>query len=233
MRLVRHDARSVATARGFTLIEVTVAVAILGIAIALVWGSFWGVMRAKDSVEAVQARTREVRLGMGRLVRDLEHAFISSNDRIGTVEPSTFFIGDHHLGSDQVSFSYMGHLTLREGARESEAAIVTYYVDSDRKDRARQHLFRRESRRTGGENPSEKGPSFAVCEDVVKLHLEYFDRSQDDWRDEWDTKNADGQPNRLPDRVRITLTVRDERDREIPFLTEARVFLQDPLWFRN
>ena len=226
MRLGRRT-----TANGFTLIEVTVAVAILGIAGALVWGSFWGAMRAKDAVEKAEARTREVRLGMGRLVRDIEHAYVSKHDPLGAIEPRTFFIGDHHLGSDQVSFSYMGHMTLREGAHESETAIVTYFVDSDRKDRARQHLFRRESRRIGGENPKEAGPTFVVCENVVKLRLEYFDRSQDDWRDEWDTQNADGQPDRLPDRVRITLTMQDERGKEIPFVTEARVFLLDPLHF--
>jgi general secretion pathway protein J len=218
-------------ARGFTLIEVMVAVAILAIAVVLVWGSFWGATRAKNDLEAIETRTREVRLGLGRMVRDLEHAYVSKNDALGTVEPRTFFIGDHHLGSDQVSFSYMGHRILRTGVRESETAIVTYFVEADRKDRSRQHLFRRESRRLGEENPSESGAAFVVCEDVVKLRLEYFDRLQDEWRDEWDTKNADGQPDRLPDRVRITVTVRDQRGTEVPFLTEARVFLQDALHF--
>ena len=225
LRDVRDDARAL----GFTLIEVMVAVAILAIAVALVWGSFWGTMRAKEKVEAVEARTREVRLGLGRMVRDLEHAYVSRNDPLGTIEPSTFLMGDHHLGSDQVSFSYMGHRTLRAGAHESDTAIVTYFVESDRQERSRQDLFRRESRRIGGENPSETGPAFVVCEDVVKLRIEYFDRLQDEWRDDWDTKNADGQPGRLPERVRLTLTVRDERGIEIPFLTEAKVFLEDAL----
>jgi type II secretion system protein J len=220
-----------ADAGGFTLIEVTVAVAILAIAVAMVWGSFWGAMRTRDSLQASEARTRQVRLGLGRLVRDLQHAYISKNQSLDTIEPTTFFIGDHHLGSDQVSFSYMGHRALRAGVRESESAVVTYFVDSDRKERSRQSLFRRETRRLGMENPSEKGAAFVVCEDVIKLRLEYFDRLQDEWRDEWDTKNADGQPDQLPDRVRITLTVRDEHGAEVPYLTEAQILLQDSLHF--
>jgi len=216
---------------GFTLLEVTVAVAILAIAVSLVWGSFWGVLRAKERIEAIEGRTRELRMGLGRLVRDLGHAYISKHDALGAIEPRTFLIGDHHMGSDQVSFSYMGHVALRSGLEEAETAIVTYFVDSDPEDRARQHLFRRETRRIGEEDPQERAPAFVVCQDVVKLRLEYFDKLQDEWRDEWDTKNADGQPDRLPSRVRITLTLKDERDQEIPFLTEARVFMQDPLLF--
>jgi hypothetical protein len=33
----------------------------------------------------------------------------------------------------------------------------------------------------------------------------------------------------LPSRVRITLTARDERGREVPFVTEARIAIQEPL----
>jgi general secretion pathway protein J len=216
---------------GFTLIEVMVAIAIFAIALSIVWGSFWGVMRAKERIESVEERTRELRLGMGRLVGDLGHAYISKHDAPGVIEPRTFFIGDHHMGSDQVSFSYMGHVRLRAAARETETAVVTYFLDSDPGDRSRQDLFRRETRRVGQEKPSEKGPAFVVCEDVVKLRLEYFDKLQDEWRDEWDTVNADGQPDRLPSRVRVTLTVRDERGQEIPFVTEAQLAMQDPLLF--
>ena len=43
---------------------------------------------------------------------------------------------------------------------------------------------------------------------------------------------ADGQPDRLPSKVRITLTVRDERGKEVPFQTQARVFMQEPLNLR-
>jgi len=217
---MRRDPRA-----GFTLIEVIVAVAITTIAITLVWGSFWGTMRAKERVEVIEARTREVRMAMGRMVRDLSHAYISSNMLPGTIEHPTFFIGDQHLGGDQVSFSYMGHVKLRAKVNEAETAVVTYFLDSDPEDGSRQHLFRRETRRIGAEKPREEGATYIVCQDVKDLELEYFDRMQDEWREEWDTVNADGQPMHLPSRVRITLTVRDERDREIPFLTEARVFV--------
>jgi hypothetical protein len=43
------------------------------------------------------------------------------------------------------------------------------------------------------------------------------------------TTAADGQPDRLPSRVRITLTVHDERGKEVPFQTETRIAMQEPL----
>jgi len=70
-----------------------------------------------------------------------------------------------------------------------------------------------------------------MLEDVRALHFEFFDEAQNDWKQVWNTRSADGQPDRLPTKVRIKLTVEDERGKEITFVTATRIFLQDPLWF--
>ncbi|MCA1665080.1 MAG: hypothetical protein LC659_12565, partial [Myxococcales bacterium] len=43
------------------------------------------------------------------------------------------------------------------------------------------------------------------------------------------TNALDGQPDRLPSKIRITLTVHDERGKEVPFQTEVRVAMAEPL----
>src|SRR6185503_9394111 len=76
------------------------------------------------------------------------------------------------------------------------------------------------------------GESDIVCDDVVSLRLSYWDARDKLWREEWVTTSADGQPDRLPSKIKITLTVHDERGKEIPFTTETRVAMQEPLNLR-
>jgi hypothetical protein len=73
------------------------------------------------------------------------------------------------------------------------------------------------------------GQTDILCDDVVRLQFDYWDGRDKQWREEWSTLSADGQPDRLPSRVKITLTVRDERDIEVPFVTEVRIPMQEPL----
>ena len=68
-----------------------------------------------------------------------------------------------------------------------------------------------------------------MCDDVVKLKLDYYDTRDKLWREEWVTTSLDGQPDRLPSKIRITLTVHDERGKEVPFQTEVRVAMPEPL----
>src|SRR5205085_2686579 len=68
-----------------------------------------------------------------------------------------------------------------------------------------------------------------VCDDIVRLKAEFYDARDKLWREEWSTLAADGQPDRLPAKIRITLSVFDERHVEVPFQTEVRLPIQEPL----
>ena len=89
---------------------------------------------------------------------------------------------------------------------------------------------RRESRRLGYLKPEElSGETDVMCDDVVQLKLTYYDSRDKQWREEWNTTSADGQPDRLPSKVKIVLTVRDERGQEVPFTTQVHIAMQEPL----
>ncbi|MCK5798269.1 MAG: hypothetical protein KAI47_13850, partial [Deltaproteobacteria bacterium] len=92
-------------------------------------------------------------------------------------------------------------------------------------------LFRRETRRLGVEKPGEEGAAYVMMEDIEALHFEFFDVAGDKWLDHWDTRSADGHPGRLPRKIRILLTIRDEKGKEVTFQTATRTHLLDPLWF--
>jgi type II secretory pathway component PulJ len=207
-----------------------VAVAILAMVTTLVWGSFRGSFKTKADVEAQSARYRTVRIALERLARDLSMTYLSQNEDTSQPERRTRFQGKRNTDVDEVRFSFFGHQRLYQDADEADTAVISYYGARDRSDHRKTNLMRRETRRLSNLKPDEApGEADIICDDVLRLRLDYFDARDKQWRDEWVTTSADGQPDRLPSKIKITLTVRDERGKEVPFSTETRIAIQEPL----
>jgi general secretion pathway protein J len=215
--------------RGFTLLEVMVAVAILAVVTTMTWGSMTKTFHTKRAIEDAAGRYRTVRVALDRMARDIGQAFLSQNEDTAQPERRTLFVGKNKFGVSELRFSYFGHQRLYQDANECDTAQVGYYSLRNR-ETGKTDLMRRETRRLQhlklDDNP---GETDTLCDDVVKLKFDYWDSRDKQWREEWDTTAADGQPDRLPARVRVTLTVHDERGREVPFSTEIRVAMQEPL----
>jgi general secretion pathway protein J len=217
-------------AQGFTLIEVMVAVTILAIVTTLTWASFKQTFSTKSAIEAQAGRYRTVRLALDRMSRELSMMYVSQDEDTSQPERRTRLVGKHHNDLDEVTFSYFGHQRLYQDANEADTALIGYYSARDRDDSRKTNLMRRETRRLSNYKIDDQpGEADIVCDDVIKLKLDYWDHRDKQWRDEWVTTSADGQPDRLPSKIRITLTVRDERGKEVPFQTETRVALSEPL----
>lgn len=218
--------------RGFTLIEVMVAVSILAIVTTLTWASFKQTFSTKSAIEAQAGRYRTVRIALERLARELSMVYVSQNEDTSQPERRTRLVARHHSDIDEVTFSYFGHQRLYQDANEADTALVAYYAGRDRDDSRKTNLMRRETRRLSNYKIDEQpGEADIVCDDVVKLKFDFYDARSDKkaWAEEWNTTSADGQPDRLPSKIRITLTVRDERGKEVPFQTEVRVAMSEPL----
>lgn len=216
--------------RGFTLIEVMVSVSILAIVTTLTWASFKQTFSTKSAIEAQAGRYRTVRLALDRLARELSMAYVSQNEDTSQAERRTRFQSKRNADIDTVTFSYFGHQRLYQDADEADTALVSYYAARDRDDGSKTNLMRRETRRLSNYKINEQaGESDVVCDDVVRLKLDFWDARDKVWREQWNTTSADGQPDRLPAKIRITLTVRDERGKEVPFQTEARLAMSEPL----
>jgi len=215
---------------GFTLLEVLLALGIIATMGVLVVGSFRQTTRIAKQVEDLEERSHSVYLSMERMARDIGLAYLSLNEIPSALDRRTFFV---YQGGSQprLDFSYMGHQHLYRDAREGDTAIVSYFLGPDPEDRSRIHLFRRETRRLVlfGELARASGETFVACPDVRSMRLLFFDQRQNDWRDDWNTTAADGQPNRLPSRVRIELTVLGPQGTELFFMTEARIRMEEPV----
>jgi general secretion pathway protein J len=219
--------------KGFSLIEVMIAVAVLATVSTLVWGTFQGTFKTKSAVEAQAIRYRTVRVALERLSREISQAYVSQNEDTGQQDRRTLFVGKHKSDIDELKFSYFGHQRLYADADECDTAQIYYYGVRDRENSRKLNLVRRETRRLQYLKPENApGEADIVCDDVVRLEFKYWDARDKQWREDWVTTSADGQPDRLPSRVKITLTVRDERGKDVPFQTEVRIAISEPLNLR-
>jgi general secretion pathway protein J len=216
--------------RGFTLIEVMVAVSILAIVTTLTWTSFKQTIATKSAIEGQAGRYRTVRLALDRMARELSMAYVSQNEDVLQQERRTRFLGKPHGDVDELTFSYFGHQRLYQDANECDTALVSYYAARDRNDSRKINLIRRETRRLSNlKIDDQAGEADIVCDDVVKLKLQYWDDRNKEWREDWATTSGAGQVDRLPAKVKITLTVHDERGVEVPFQTQVKVAMSEPL----
>jgi general secretion pathway protein J len=217
---------------GFTLIEIMLALALMAFVTSLLWGTFAQTAKIKKRLESAQDRTHTVRVALMRMSREIEMAFRSGSDTMGTQMPRTMFSGTAHNDMDELRFSWFGHQRMRADAPEGDTALVTYFSLPDPEDPRVTNLMRRETKRLESKDLKLlPGETYILCPDVVRLKFAYYDYKQKDWREDWDTTKADGQQY-LPTQVRIQLTVLDERGVAITFTSIARLHVLEPVDYR-
>jgi general secretion pathway protein J len=217
---------------GFTLIEVMLALAILGFVTSLMWGSFSQTARNKKAIENAQERAHTVRVAMLRMAREIEMAYLSASENTALTNRRTFLVGSSHADVDELQFSTFAHQRLRAGLAEGDTAVISYYGERDPDDRRVLNLMRRETRRLQAENPNDiPGEAYILCPDVVRVKITYFDYKMKEWVNDWSTLNASG-PQYLPAHVRITLTIVDERNQEVSYTTDARIQMTEKVDYK-
>lgn len=215
--------------RGFTLMEVMVAVAITALMGTIVSMAFQTGFRAKEVVEGEAEHYRMVRVAMNRMAREIGSAFVSDrydpkryrdqNDR------PTNFVG----AKDRLLFTTFAHQRLYTDSKESDQAVVEYFIETstEKGAKGRQDLKRRVNPNIG-ERMDRGGTTDVLFEGIKKLEFEYWDSERKQWDDEWDTRRTE-RKSFLPTRVRITIVALDENGKEARYTTQARIMLNTEL----
>ncbi len=210
-------------ARGFSLIEVMVAVGITAVIGAMTIGSLRGLDHASTVARAQAERYAAARVALSRIAREVSMAFISDDfDRNHYRDRPTLFQGRE----DEILFTTMAHQRLYRDAKESDQSVVEYRVHSD-PDTGEEALFRREKPRIDDE-PDRGGREDLVADRVTSFRLRYWDTKRNDWSREWSTRSVD-HANDLPSRVRIELETKLADGRIEKFETETRIAITRPL----
>jgi len=236
-RPLRRRARRAAPASrlgqaGMTLIEIMIAIAILSLMMLLAWTTTSNTFDAKRRYEALEDRNREIRNGLGRVVVDLESAYLSQNEDMNATDRRTMFIGKSGGHVPEIRFSSLSHRPLWADAHESDQTLIAYYAMTDKEDPSKTNWIRRESRRLSNK-PWKQEPADVdvLIHDVEDVKFQYWSWEDQEWRDQWDSTAAEGQRNRLPTRVRITLTYKNVKGDDVKITTEANLLMQEPLIF--
>lgn len=216
-------------ARGFTLMEVMVAIAITAMMGTVVAMAFQTGLTAKETVETDADRYRQVRVSMNRMAREIGSAYVSDrydlkrfrdqNDR------PTNFVGER----DKLLFTTFSHQRLYTDVKESDQAVVEYFVEAstDREAKGRQDLKRRVNPNVD-DRMDRGGTTDVLFEGVKGLEFAYWNSEKKEWDDEWDTRRTELKA-LLPTRVRITVTAVDESGKEAKYTTQARIMLNTEL----
>ena len=212
-------------ARGFSLIEVVIAVAITAMIGGLIAVAFQSGYRAKELVEGEADRYRALRTGTDRMVREISAAFVSDhydtrryrdqNDR------PTNFIGKR----DRLLFTSMAHQRLYADAKESDQMVVEYYTKSATgpDGKTQLNLMRREDSILD-DRMDRGGNEDVLIEGIKRIDFTYWDSDKKDWVDEWDTRRIE-KKSILPVRVKLSIFAIDETGREARYTTQARIVL--------
>ncbi len=216
--------------RGFTLVEVLIAMAITAVIGAMALGAFSRSAAARQSVEEQDERISGARSALGRMSRELSSAFLSEHfDRARFRERPTLFKGRDGGDRDSLLFATMAHVRGVRDAKESDQSVVEYSVDADPEFPGENGLFRREKIRIDDE-PDRGGAKSLLLHHVVAFDAEYWDWQKQEWTRDWST--APGDKTLLPPRVKLKLTLRMPDGKTTrSFETQARIAIIRPMDF--
>lgn len=180
---------------GFTLLEVLIAVVLLGILSAALYGSYFGVLRARDRASSGMESRRELGATLDLIRREVSSALFNRSDK-----RLRFVVEDRDNFGASSSTLELTTLAPPSGQSRSESGVVAVAYRMAGKDK-NLTLTRQER-----DLLSEEGtvPAYPQMERISSFLVECFDGSK--WVKSWDTAINGA----LPKRVRVTVQVEEE-----------------------
>jgi general secretion pathway protein J len=218
------------TRRGFTLMEVMIAIAVLAMIGAVTYKSFDAANDLKSRVEKAEDRDQAVRGALNRIAKEVSMTFLSEHyDKKRFRERPTFFRLKDGRGEADLAVTSFAHERLSIDAKESDQAIFQYKLE--RQDDGTNAITRRVNPIID-EDWQRGGATAVLCDNVLKFSVEAWEPKTREWRPEWDSNSIQRTNSILiPPRVRIAITVKDENGRERTWTTQARVHISQVLDF--
>ena len=203
------------TNRGFTLVEILIAVLILGVVLTTVYASYTGTFRIIDETRKDAGMYAMARAAMENPAADME-ALRPWKGRF------LFFVERQTVGEKDFSrlvIRAVSRVTLDDGVAPGGVALVEYSVrENDKGDGF--VLYRGEA--PGGEDPKEAiFRRFAVCNGVNGFDLVLFDEKGDEHAT-WDSDAGD-ERRKTPAAVGVRLAVENSDNPDVPRVFETAV----------
>jgi general secretion pathway protein J len=184
--------------RGFTLIEVLLAVALTGLVVAALYGTFFSLTRAQERATGDSEARRELRSTLDQIRREIDAAWFTRTD-----QRLRFVVEDRDRFGKPISSLELTCIAPPGGAGASDQILVRYRP-VERQDRL---LLARELKDLNHLGDPTAYPQMEALESFL---VECYDGSR--WLRTWDAS----QNGRLPVQVRVTIMVKDG-ERDVPY----------------
>ena len=187
--------------RGFTLLEVLLALTILAVVMTTIYSSFSTTGRNMERAGEIRDGTDRARTLIARLTNDITNAYL-----VGGMSETFFYGKKYETEQEKQRFDSIYLTTLtnwrKPDSKEMELWEVGYYFQ-ERPDGAGRVLMRKEKRELSKDvPPREGGVDYELTDTIQALQFRYYNGSK--WTDEW-TQGG------LPKAVDIILTLADGR----------------------
>lgn len=207
--------RSESRIRGFTLLEILIVVAILGIIFYIINEVFFRTAISSEEIIGGNIVYQRARTALLKMTTELEQAYLSSRRKANF----TIFLGINRTQEgwqrDILHFTATSHERLAADVKESDLCEISYFILEDQQTKTLT-LWHRED-----PNPDEEklsgGVVYELAENVLGLNFAYYDGEK--WREEWDSTESG-----LPKAVRIALTLADESGKPHTFVSTAQIY---------
>lgn len=230
--------------RGFTLLEILMAIAIFAIVLSTIFGAYTSTFRVTRIAESQGDIYRKARIAMERIIEDLAAIQVSAappppaagqgqpTAGSGQKTPVVEFVGeDEQIGSraaDKLRFTSGAHLVFSGRKDGFTTAVISYTVKED--DRGTGLLLLRADRPALVENRDDRDDDgLVLCDGLLAVDFTYRD---DDGAmvDNWDSTTSDMQQRpvpatRLPAMISIRLAFNNEAEPEQPLLFMTNVLI--------
>ncbi|MGA9720993.1 MAG: type II secretion system protein GspJ [Candidatus Binatus sp.] len=216
--------RTSRTPRGFTLIEMMLAIGVLALILTMLASSFHTIAASRVHAEGRLMVDREGRSLLWQITKELRNA-VQTNYQPSNVA----LLGNGHMGAgvpiDNITVSTFsgGHRRAITGV--TPEWIVTYNLTPNR-DQAGWYILQR-SQQSGLLTNSVVPQSSVLADNVLSLHIRYFDGNL--WGESWDSGSLP-RGRQLPVAVAIQLKMAAPGGQVMDFATEVTVPMGIQQW---
>ena len=212
--------------RGFTLLEILIAMFIFAVVLTTIFTSYTGTFRIIDETESQTDVYAMARIVLARIQEDLEsisYKEAKTSEAEENFPQSAMFLGENSeikgRDADSLRFLSRAHLIFDEKDENPGIARISYYV-SENEEGDDLVLYRSDTPEL--EEPSEEGTGgLILCDGLFSINVTYYD-ADDEPHEHWDSSGNEFR-NQLPKMVSILLEFVNDESPEKPhkFMTSV------------
>jgi general secretion pathway protein J len=211
-------AKRAASRRGFTLIEILVAIAILAVVLSTIYVSFISTMRVVKNLEYGDEIYYMARITLERMILDLQSACKDKDSYdFTTLKDST-----GKLPMKGVTFLSRAHVDFSGPGGIMAVAQISYELEGD-PESGGFSIIRRDVLKQGG-TPS-GGEGFMLCRRLQSVNLRFYDSTGREYS-QWDSlSGSEAQRSKVPSAIFIELEFINPDDQAKPYKFTTRLLL--------